>query len=66
MPRGCRKAYLIRHVLLSVPGSRQDAAARSLRVKNLPVDIQEPLLQQAFEKLVPVKRVEVLVESAVR
>jgi hypothetical protein len=29
--------------LFSVPGSRQDAAARSLCVKNLPEDTQEPL-----------------------
>ena len=34
-----------------------------LRVRGLPKDTQEPLLQQAFEKLVPVKRVEVLVGS---
>ena len=50
-------------MLFSVPGARQDAAARSLRVRGLPKDTQEPLLQQAFEKLVPVKRVEVLVGS---
>jgi len=49
--------------LFSVPGSHQDAAARSLRVKNLPEDTQEPLLQQVFEKLVPVKRVEIFVDS---
>ena len=54
---------LIFHVLFSVPGSHQDTAARSLRVKNLPEDTQEPLLQQVFEKLVPVKRVEVFVDS---
>ena len=50
-------------MISSVSGSHQDAAARSLRVKNLPEDTQEPLLQQAFEKLVPVKKVEVFVDS---
>ena len=49
--------------VFSVPGSRHDAAARSLRVKNLPEDTQEPLLQQAFEKLVPVNKVEVFADS---
>jgi hypothetical protein len=31
---------------------------RSLRVKNLPEDTQEPLLQQVFERLMLVKRME--------
>jgi hypothetical protein len=59
----CGQPYLTFRVLFSVPGSHQDAAARSLRVKNLPEDTQEPLLQQVFERLVPVKRVEILVGS---
>jgi hypothetical protein len=46
-----------------MPGSSGDATARSLRVKNLPEDTQEPLLQQAFEKLVPVKKVETFADS---
>ena len=46
-----------------MPGSHQDAVARSLRVKNLPKDTQEPLLQQIFERLVLVQRVEVFVDS---
>ena len=60
---GCGQPFLILHVLFSVPGSLQDAAARSLRVKNLPENTQEPLLQQVFEKRVPVKRVEIFVDS---
>jgi len=63
MFNGCGQPYLIFHALLRVPGSHQDAVARSLRVKNLPGDAQEPLLQQVFEKLVPVKRVEIFVDS---
>ena len=59
---GCAQPYLISRVLFSVPGSHHDTAARSLRVKNLPEDTQEPLLQQVFEKLVPVKRVEIFVD----
>ena len=59
----CGRPCLICHVLFSVPTSHQDAAARSLRVKNLPEDTQEPLLQQMFEKLAPVKRVEIFVDS---
>jgi len=46
-----------------MPGSHQDAVARSLRVKDLPKDTQEPLLQQIFERPVPVQRVEVFVDS---
>ncbi|PCH39752.1 hypothetical protein WOLCODRAFT_136486 [Wolfiporia cocos MD-104 SS10] len=38
---------------------REDLRARSVRVRNLPPDTQEGLLQQALEKLAPVKRVEV-------
>ena len=53
----------MRYSIFSVPGSHHDAAGRSLRVKNLPEDTQEPLLQQAFEKLVPVKKVEVFTDS---
>ena len=40
-----------------MPGSHQDLVTRPLRVKNVPEDTQEALLQQGFEKLVPVKRV---------
>ena len=54
---GCGQPCLICHVLFGVPGSHQDLVTRPLRVKNVPEDTQEALLQQGFEKLVPVKRV---------
>ncbi|KIK69665.1 hypothetical protein GYMLUDRAFT_212399 [Collybiopsis luxurians FD-317 M1] len=40
-------------------GRNAEIASRSIRVKNLPADTQEGLLHQLFEKLVPVKRVEI-------
>ena len=46
-----------------MPGSRQNVVARSLHIKNIPEDTQEPLLHQVFEKLVAVKRVEIFVNS---
>ena len=58
----CGQPCLISHVLFSVPGSHQDVVTRSLRVKNIPEDTQEALLQQVFEKPVPVKRVEIFVD----
>ena len=45
-----------------MPGSHQDVVTHSLRVKNIPEDTQEALLQQVFEKLVPIKRVEIFVD----
>lgn len=44
-------------------GRRQDTTTRSLRIKNLPPNTQEPLLQQALEKLAPITRVQVLPEA---
>ena len=49
-------------------GKRADAATRSLRVLNLPqtahdASTTEGLLQQAFEKHAPVKRLEVFVDK---
>jgi hypothetical protein len=40
-----------------------EARSRSVRVRNLPAGTQEGLLQQAFEKIAHVKRVEVFVEQ---
>jgi hypothetical protein len=60
---GCRQPCLICHVLFSVPGSHQDVVTPSLRVKNVPEDTQGGLLQQVFERLVPVKRVAIFVDS---
>lgn len=40
-------------------GRRGDILARSVRVKGLPPDTQEGLLQQEIEKIVPVRRLEV-------
>jgi len=48
----CGRPYLI---FPCVPGSHPDAAACSLLIKNLLGDTQEPLLQQVFERVVPVK-----------
>lgn len=42
------------------PAAKAEAAARSVRIKNLPKDTQEPLLQQALEKVVQVVRVIVI------
>lgn len=41
------------------PGRAADKRSRSVKLLNLPEDAQEGLLQQALEKLVPVKRLEV-------
>jgi len=38
-------------------------AGRALRIKNLPDGVQEGLLQQAVEKLAPVKRLEVFLDK---
>ena len=43
-------------------GEAEETRNRSIYVKNLPPSTQEGLLQQAFEKLVPVKRVEVFLD----
>lgn len=40
-------------------GRHADTRSRSLRVRGLPPNTQEGLLQQTLEKLAPVKRVEV-------
>lgn len=40
-----------------------EARNRSVRVKNLPPAIQEGLLQQAFEKIIPIKRLEVFLDK---
>ncbi|KAF9257513.1 hypothetical protein L218DRAFT_910382 [Marasmius fiardii PR-910] len=40
-------------------GRKAEAKSRSVRVRNLPPSTQEGLLQQAIEKVVPVKRLEV-------
>ena len=37
--------------------------ARTVRLHNLPEDTQEGLLQQALEKLVPVRRLELFASS---
>jgi len=60
---GCGQPYLILPRLFSVPGSRPDMVPRSLRVKNVLGDAQEPHLQQVFETAVPVKGVETFVDS---
>lgn len=39
-------------------GRNAELASRSIRVKNLPVNTQEGVLQQLFEKFVSVKRLE--------
>ncbi|KAJ3764333.1 hypothetical protein EV360DRAFT_77444 [Lentinula raphanica] len=39
-------------------GRNAELASRSVRVKNLPPNTQEGILQQVFEKLIPVKRLE--------
>lgn len=39
-----------------------DIKNRSVRIRNLPTDTQEGLLQQALEKVVPITRVEVFSE----
>lgn len=44
-------------------GRVAEARSRSVRVRNLPVGTQEGLLQQALEKIAPVKRVQVFVEQ---
>ncbi|KAH9926083.1 RNA-binding protein Prp24 [Amylocystis lapponica] len=44
------------------PAQREEVRNRSLRIRNLPADTQEGLLQQVLEKLAPVKRVEVFTE----
>ncbi|KAL5501649.1 PRP24 [Sanghuangporus vaninii] len=40
-------------------GRRDDVLSRSVRIKGLPPDTQEGLLQQTIEKVVPVKRLEI-------
>ncbi|KAI6145673.1 hypothetical protein EDD17DRAFT_1653003 [Pisolithus thermaeus] len=44
-------------------GRRAEARNRSLRIRNLPPDAQEGLLQQVLERFAAVKRVEVLSEA---
>ncbi|KAI6014828.1 hypothetical protein BKA83DRAFT_4345131 [Pisolithus microcarpus] len=44
-------------------GRRAEARNRSVRIRNLPPDAQEGLLQQVLEKFAVVKRVEVLSEA---
>ncbi|KAI6030527.1 hypothetical protein F5J12DRAFT_296247 [Pisolithus orientalis] len=44
-------------------GRRAEARNRSVRIRNLPPDAQEGLLQQVLEKLAAVKRVEILLEE---
>ncbi|KAF9811778.1 hypothetical protein IEO21_06434 [Rhodonia placenta] len=46
------------------PSRRTDARNRSIRVRKLPPNTQEGLLQQFLEKLAPVKRVEVFADRA--
>lgn len=40
-----------------------EARSRSVRIRNLPPATQEGLLQQAMEKIAPVRRVEVFVDK---
>ena len=44
-------------------GRVAEARNRSVRVRNLPAGTQEGLLQQALEKIAPVKRVQVFVDQ---
>ncbi|KIO06213.1 hypothetical protein M404DRAFT_8926 [Pisolithus tinctorius Marx 270] len=44
-------------------GRRAEARNRSVRIRNLPPDAQEGLLQQVLQKLAAVKRVEILLEE---
>ncbi|KAH9925562.1 RNA-binding protein Prp24 [Fomitopsis serialis] len=46
------------------PNVRAEIRNRTVRVRNLPANTQEGLLQQALEKLAPVKRVEVFADKA--
>ncbi|KZT64612.1 hypothetical protein DAEQUDRAFT_717745 [Daedalea quercina L-15889] len=46
------------------PNARADTRNRTVRVRNLPANTQEGLLQQALEKLAPVQRVEVFTDKA--
>ncbi|CCM02468.1 uncharacterized protein FIBRA_04567 [Fibroporia radiculosa] len=45
------------------PNHRVDVRNRSLRIRNLPANTQEGLLQQVLEKLAPVARVEVFTDK---
>lgn len=48
----------------AVPGpAAADKRSRSVRLHGLPEDTQEGLLQQALEKIVPVKRLEMFSKS---
>lgn len=49
-------------VIDRAPGYREEVRNRSVRVKNLPPNTQEGLLQQALEKHAKIKRVEVFAE----
>ncbi|THH27765.1 hypothetical protein EUX98_g6425 [Antrodiella citrinella] len=42
---------------------RAEARSRSVRVKNLPANTQEGLLQQALEKIAPIQRLEVFADK---
>ncbi|KZT09316.1 RNA-binding protein Prp24 [Laetiporus sulphureus 93-53] len=46
------------------PNKRADIRSRSVRVRNLPPNTQEGLLQQALEKLAPLERIEVFADKA--
>ncbi|TFY58334.1 hypothetical protein EVJ58_g6483 [Rhodofomes roseus] len=46
------------------PDVRAEIRNRTVRVRNLPANTQDGLLQQALEKLAPVKRVEVFADKA--
>ncbi|KAG7088223.1 hypothetical protein E1B28_012240 [Marasmius oreades] len=45
------------------PGEKAEAKNRSVRIRNLPSSTQEGLLQQAIEKVAPVKRLEVFADK---
>jgi hypothetical protein len=42
------------------PGARQEMLSRSIRIKQVPDGTQEPILQQALEKIAPVSKVHLL------
>lgn len=44
----------------AAPGAREETNSRSIRIKNVPNDTQEGILQQALEKIAPVVRVQLL------
>jgi hypothetical protein len=58
-----RRAQTNRLIIFSyVPGAREEANSRSVRIKGVPTDTQEAILQQALEKVTSVVRLQLLPE----